>query len=112
MGAFGLCGANFSAMAMEEIFSHYKHPKTGIIMAHARGAILAAADCEKIPVSHYAATMIKKSLTGNGRANKEQVRQTVLSQLQIKGPPEPFETYDALAAGLCHINHALRMVEN
>lgn len=101
-----------SAMAMEDIFSHYKHPKTGIIMAHARGAILAAADATNIPVSHYAATMIKKSLTGNGRANKEQVRQTVLSQFRITGPAEPFDTYDALAAGLCHINHSMRVVEN
>ncbi len=99
-----------NVMAMEDIYSHYNHPKTGIIMAHARGAILAAADSKNIPVGHYSATMIKKSLTGNGRANKEQVRQTVLSQLKITGPAEPFDTYDALATGLCHINHALRMV--
>lgn len=101
-----------STMAMEDIFSHYKHPQTGVIMAHARGAILAAADSQNIPVSNYSATMIKKSLTGNGRAKKEQVRQTVLSQLRINGPAEPFDTYDALATGLCHINHSLRMVGN
>lgn len=96
-------------MAMEEIYSHYKHPKTAIIMAHARGAILAAADQKRLPVRHYAATTIKSALTGNGRARKEQVRRMVLDRLGVSGPIEPLDTYDALAAALCHINQIMRV---
>ena len=97
-------------LSMEELYSHYKHPRTAIIMGHARGAILAAACQEKIPVQHYAATMVKMALTGNGRAKKEQVRETVLNSLNLRGPLEPLDTYDALAVAMCHINHSLKAV--
>ena len=96
-------------LSMEEIYSHIKHPKTAVIMAHARGAILAAADVRQIPVCHYAATMIKQSLTGNGRAPKEQVQRMVFSLLDLKAPAKPFDTFDALAAALCHINQNVRV---
>jgi crossover junction endodeoxyribonuclease RuvC len=96
-------------LAMEELYSHYKHPKTAIIMGHARGAVLVAACDNNIPVKHYAATMIKMALTGNGRAKKEQVRQMILRTLDLHGPTEPFDTYDALAVALCHINHSLKV---
>ncbi len=95
-------------LSMEELYSHYKHPKTAIIMGHARGAVLVAAHEQNIPVKHYAATMIKMALTGNGRAKKEQVRQMILRTLDLQGPTEPLDTYDALAVALCHINHSLK----
>ncbi|MEZ5359515.1 MAG: crossover junction endodeoxyribonuclease RuvC [Candidatus Zixiibacteriota bacterium] len=97
-------------MAMEEIYSHTKHPRTAIIMAHARGAILAAADSMGLGVRHYPSTTIKSALTGNGRAKKEQVREMVFSMLRCTGKPEPLDTYDALAAALCHINQQTGMV--
>lgn len=91
-------------MAIEDLYSHYKHPKTAVIMAHARGAILAAADTKNVAVVNYAATKIKSALTGNGRARKEQVQQMVLDSLNIKDPIEPLDTTDALAAALCYFN--------
>ncbi|MEE9443482.1 MAG: crossover junction endodeoxyribonuclease RuvC [candidate division Zixibacteria bacterium] len=97
-------------MAMEDLYSHYKHPKTAVIMAHARGAILAAASQLNIPVSHYPATMIKNSLVGQGRATKEQVREMALSILGLDGPAEPLDTYDAIAVALCHINQNSRKI--
>jgi len=96
-------------ISMEDLYSHYKHPRTAIIMAQARGAILAAAFQKAIPVHNYAATMIKISLTGNGRARKEQVQRMVLSVLQLTAPVEPYDTTDALAAALCHINQTMRV---
>lgn len=95
-------------MAMEDLYSHYKHPKTAIIMGHARGAILVAAHQRKIPVKNYAATMIKMSLTGNGRAKKEQVQRMVLNLLGLSAPMEPYDTSDALAVALCHINQNMK----
>ena len=60
-------------MALEQLFSHYQRPKTAILMGHARGVICLAAAQVDIPVVHYAATQVKKLLTGNGRAPKSQV---------------------------------------
>jgi len=97
-------------MAMENIYSHYKHPRTAIIMGHARGAVLVAAHQRGIVVKDYAATMIKMALTGNGRANKEQVQRMVMNILDLKNPMEPFDTSDALAAALCHINQNMGAV--
>ncbi|MCP4567074.1 MAG: crossover junction endodeoxyribonuclease RuvC [FCB group bacterium] len=91
-------------VSMEDLYSHIKHPKTAVIMAHARGAILAAADSHGIPVINYSATKIKSALTGNGRARKEQVRQMVMSMLNMTEIPEPIDKSDALAAAICHIN--------
>lgn len=95
-------------LSMEELYSHYKHPRTAIIMGHARGAVLVAACQRHVPVKHYAATMVKMALTGNGRAKKEHVRRMILEALNIQGPAEPLDTYDALAVALCHINHNLK----
>jgi crossover junction endodeoxyribonuclease RuvC len=91
-------------VAMEELYSHYNHPKTAVIMAHARGAILAAASHKTIPVESYPATKIKSALTGNGRARKEQVQKMVALMLGLTMPEQPFDTSDAIAAALCHLN--------
>jgi len=92
-------------VVIEDLYSHYRHPKTAIIMGHARGAIFLSAASSKIPVVSYGATMIKKSLTGNGRASKSQMQQMIKNRLGLKKLPEPPDVADALAAALCHINH-------
>ena len=56
-------------VAVEELYSHYKHPKTAILMGHARGVLLQTAAMAEAEVKNFAATRIKKSLTGNGRAS-------------------------------------------
>ena len=89
-------------MAIEELYSHYQHPKTAIIMGHARGVVFAAAARAGIEVFPYAATRIKKSLTGNGRATKQQMQLMVRSTLDLATIPEPPDAADALAIALCH----------
>ena len=49
-----------TAVAIEELYSHYERPRTAIVMGHARGVICLAAAQAKLPVFHYAATQIKK----------------------------------------------------
>ncbi len=96
--------AQFSpeVMAIEELYSHYQHPRTAIIMGHARGVVFAGAARAGIPVFPYAATRIKKSLTGNGRASKKQVQLMIRSTLGLSEIPEPNDAADALAIALCH----------
>ena len=93
-------------VAIEQVYAHYKHPRTAILMGHARGAImLAAAKCG-VPVASYSATMIKRSLTGNGHASKQQVQRMIEVMLGLREPPEPVDVSDALAVALCHLNAA------
>ena len=89
-------------MAVEQLYAHYKHPRTAILMGHARGAIFLAAALRDIPVVSYNATRIKKIVTGSGRASKEQVQFTIQRELGLKALPEPPDVADALAAALCH----------
>jgi crossover junction endodeoxyribonuclease RuvC len=91
-----------NAMAIEQLYSHYKHPRTAILMGHARGVICLAAAQAEIPVVHYSATQIKKVLTGNGRAPKIQMQQAIRRELQLVATPEPPDVADALAVALCH----------
>ncbi|OQX92151.1 MAG: crossover junction endodeoxyribonuclease RuvC [candidate division Zixibacteria bacterium 4484_95] len=92
-------------VVIEDLYSHYRHPKTAIIMGHARGAVFLSAAHSKIPVKSYGATMVKKSLTGNGRASKHQVQYMVRDKLGLNNIPESPDVADALAVALCHINH-------
>jgi len=90
------------ALALEELYSHYDRPRTAILMGHARGVIcLAAAQCQ-VPVFHYAATHVKKMLTGHGRATKGQMQLSIQRELSLSAIPEPADVADALALALCH----------
>ncbi|MDP7204818.1 MAG: crossover junction endodeoxyribonuclease RuvC, partial [Pirellulaceae bacterium] len=90
------------AVAVEELYSHYRMPRTAILMGHARGVICLAAAQHEIPVYHYAATQIKKILTGNGRATKQQMQNAICREFGLATPPEPADVADALAIALCH----------
>ncbi|MEE2686594.1 MAG: crossover junction endodeoxyribonuclease RuvC [Planctomycetota bacterium] len=90
------------AIAVEELYSHYRMPRTAIMMGHARGVICLAAAQHEIPVYHYAATQIKKVLTGNGRATKQQMQNAICHEFGLATPPEPADVADALAIALCH----------
>ena len=93
---------NPQAVALEQLFAHYDHPRTAILMAHARGVIFLAAAQKQLPVVSYNATRIKKTITGHGRASKEQVQHTIQTELRLPKLPEPPDVADALAAALCH----------
>jgi len=88
-------------IAIEELYAHYKHPRTAILMGHARGVMLLAAAETGCDVRSYAATRVKRLLTGNGRATKEQMQRAVQHALHLDALPEPNDVADALALALC-----------
>ena len=90
------------SMAVEDLYAHYAQHRTAIIMGHARGVIFLTAARQNIPVTSYNATRIKKTVTGNGRATKEQVQRMVMERLCLKTIPQPPDVSDALAAAICH----------
>ena len=87
-------------MAVEKLYVHYRHPRTAIIMAHARGVILLCAQQRKIPIEHLPSTEVKKAITGYGLASKEQMQLAVQSQCGLSGLPEPPDVADAIAIAL------------
>ncbi len=89
------------AIAVEELYAHYKHPRTAILMGHARGVILMAAARQGVEVYNVAATKVKRFMTGNGHASKEQIQQAVKMTLHLDALPAPFDVADALAIALC-----------
>ncbi len=91
------------AVALEELYSHYARPRTAILMGHARGVICLAAAQASVPVAHYGATHVKKLLTGNGRAGKQQVQLAIGREFSLAEPPQPPDVADALALALCHL---------
>lgn len=96
------------AVGLEELYSHYERPQTAIIMGHARGVICLALNQKALNQVNYAATQIKKVLTGNGRAPKNQVQLAVARHLSLQEVPEPPDVADALAIALCHYYLTLR----
>ena len=91
---------NPEAMAVEDLFNA-KNARSSLILGHARGVILLAGARAGLPVAEYAPREVKKALTGNGAATKEQVRFMVMRLLNIKESP-PLDQSDALAVALAH----------
>lgn len=95
-----------SMVAVEELYSHYRHPRTAVLMAHARGVMLLSARRRGLAIVSLSATMVKKSLTGGGRAGKHQVQRAVISRLAIAPTRDvPDDVTDALALAICCFEH-------
>lgn len=96
-------------LACESLYAHYKHPRTAILMGHARGVILAAAQAARLEIVSVPATHAKKLITGNGHASKAQIQRAVAALLGLGTIPEPEDVADAMAiavAGQRLMHHA------
>ncbi|MBU0759267.1 MAG: crossover junction endodeoxyribonuclease RuvC [Candidatus Omnitrophica bacterium] len=97
-----------AVVALEELYSHYKHPRTSILMGHARGIICLAVEEQRVKLVNYPSTRVKKAVTGRGHASKQQIQRTVVNILGLKELPEPVDITDALALAMTHANVCLR----
>jgi len=88
-------------MALEAVFSHTDHARTAIQMAHGRGVVLLAAELRGIPVAELPPAEVKKALTGNGNATKQQMQRAVMAQCALATMPEPPDVADAIGIALC-----------
>lgn len=94
-------------MAIEQVFSLSRNPKSALLMAHARGAILFTAAERKVPVVHFSPTQVKRMLTGSGRAPKQQIQEAIKRELKLDRLLEPNDVADASAIALC-LYHSIR----
>jgi len=89
-------------MAIEDVF-YAKNVRTTIVLGHARGVILLAAQQSGMAISEYPPAEIKKSVVGAGAATKEQVQFMVARLLRLKSAPQPNDAADGVAAALAHL---------
>lgn len=88
-------------VAIEDIF--YAHnPKTTIKLAQFRGAIMLMLLQQFGQFNEYTALQVKKALTGNGKATKEQVAYMAKMLLNIKKEIKPLDITDAIAVAITH----------
>jgi len=95
-------------MALESLF-FAKDVQAVERIGEARACAMLAASKEGIPVIEYAPTAVKRSVTGNGRAAKEQVQFMVKRLLNLKEAPA-LDASDALALAMCHLHNAKKRV--
>ena len=87
---------------VEQVFTA-KNVMSAIKLAQARGAAIAACASFRLPVQDYEPTLVKKTLAGTGRAEKEQVAYMVARLLGKTHIDGPLDTTDALAIAVCHL---------
>ena len=88
-------------VAIEDIFYAY-NPQTVLKLAQFRGALSLKILQEKGNFSEYTPLQVKKAVTGNGKAAKEQVAFMVKKILGIKQEIKPLDITDAIAIAITH----------
>lgn len=89
-------------VAVESVFQG-KNARSALVLGHARGAILLAAELREISIAEYTPVAIKKAVVGHGSATKEQVGRMVQERLRLAHPPRPNDAADGVAAALSHL---------
>ncbi len=90
-----------SSIALERVFAQ-ANLRTVMGTAQISGALLALADKHAIPISLHTPSEVKAAVTGNGRANKDQVGRMVATILGLAEVPKPADAADALAIAITH----------
>jgi crossover junction endodeoxyribonuclease RuvC len=92
---------NPDVVVIEELFSTYAHPRSALLMAHARGVLMLAAQIHNVPVHGFTPNEVKQVVAGNGHATKSNVQAAVKTRLKLASAPHPPDVADALAIALC-----------
>jgi crossover junction endodeoxyribonuclease RuvC len=90
------------AMAVESAF-YGRNVRTTVVLSHARGVILLAAEMAGVKIAEYSPASVKKAIVGRGGALKPQVGYMVAQLLRLKSPPTPSDAADGVAVALTHL---------
>jgi crossover junction endodeoxyribonuclease RuvC len=90
------------AVAVERVFSQL-NVRTVMGTAQAGAVAIVCAARRGLPVALHTPTEVKAAVTGNGRADKNQVTAMVMRLLRVADPPRPADAADALALAICNI---------
>jgi crossover junction endodeoxyribonuclease RuvC len=89
-------------MAVESVF-YARNVRTTMVMSHARGVVLLAAEEAGVLIAEYTPAMVKKAVVGRGAALKPQVGYMVAQLLRLRQAPEPADAADGVAIALTHL---------
>lgn len=92
-------------VAIENAF-YRKNVRTTLVLGHARGVVLLAAEQAGVGIAEYAPATVKKAVVGVGAAHKAQVGAMVARLLRLSRAPTPADAADGVAVALTHILHA------
>ncbi len=87
------------AMAIEKLF-FAKNVTTAVSVSHARGVAMLTGKQANLAIEEYTPLQIKQTMTGYGRATKQQIQEMVRLQLGLKDVPKPDDCADALAVAI------------
>ncbi len=87
--------------SIEQLF-FFKNLKTIIPVAEARGVILMALEKHGVEIYEYTPLVVKQTLTGYGRATKDEVADMVMLSLNNQKIPKLDDTVDSIAIAICH----------
>ncbi len=90
--------------AVEETFVN-RDPQSALKLGEARGIALVVAALAGLPVAEYAANLVKKTVTGTGHAEKNQVAMMVRVLLPKAQEPQGADAADALAVAITHARY-------
>ena len=90
-----------AVFALEKIF-HGRSFESVMKVGEARGIGLLVGSLHGLEIEEYAATRVKKAVTGNGQASKSQVQAMMTRLLDFDEPPYPQDVTDALAIAFCY----------
>lgn len=92
-------------VAVEDVF-YARNVRTTLVLGHARGVVLLAAEQAGITIAEYPPAEIKKAVAGTGGATKAQVQYMVAQLLRLRAAPQPADAADGVAAALAHLMSA------
>lgn len=92
--------------SIEKLF-FFKNQKTIIPVAQARGVILSALAENNIEIFEYTPIQVKLTLTGHGRATKDEVKNMVERFVTISPNTKLDDTIDAIAIAICHARNII-----
>lgn len=90
------------AVAVERMFAQ-EGVRTIMGTAQAAGIAMVAAARRGLPVAMHTPSEVKAAITGDGRAQKDQVAAMVVRILKLSEAPKPVDATDALALAICHV---------
>ena len=88
-------------MAIEAPFFG-KNVQSMLKLGRAQGVAIAAGMVNKLDITEYMPKKIKRAVTGNGNASKEQVAGMLENILNTRFQEKYYDATDALAAAVCH----------
>ncbi|MBF2054936.1 MAG: crossover junction endodeoxyribonuclease RuvC [Candidatus Sericytochromatia bacterium] len=93
-------------VVIEQLF-FFRNVSTAMSVAQARGVMVLATAQAGLPQAEYTPLQVKMTLTGYGRASKQEVQETVRDLLKLEQVPKPDDAADALALAITHAHYLL-----